>query len=123
MKSQRKKIEKELDSLWRRYILLRDKKCKVCGKGINLQAHHIFSRKHKSTRWDVENGIALCSGHHLFAHQEPEEFRRKVISLVGEQKYEELYQKSRVVARFSLEELEEMKRTLEEMISEIESEE
>ena len=44
----------------------------------HLNAHHIFSRKHKATRWDLDNGICLCAGCHTLnngsAHLDPKTF-------------------------------------------------
>lgn len=46
--------------------------CK-CEKKIN--AHHIIPKEFEETRFDTENGIALCPGHHKFskfsAHKNP----------------------------------------------------
>lgn len=109
----RKRLEKQLDILWRQRVLEKfSSSCAVCGRKNGIQAHHIFSRTHKSTRWDIENGIALCSGHHLWAHREPEEFRRFLIHRLGEEKYNELYEKSRKPSHFSISDLE---RILEEL--------
>ena len=67
-KTSRKKLELALDKAWS--IKVRQKGfCAVCGPHIKhdvLHAHHIFSRKHKGTRWDILNGLSLCIRHHLF---------------------------------------------------------
>lgn len=54
----------------------------------------------------MDNGITLCAGHHYLAHRDPEKFRRFVIKIIGEEKYEELYQKSLYVAKITIKDLE-----------------
>jgi hypothetical protein len=73
-------IDKRLDDAWSKLVkLLAGMKCEYCGKTSNLNSHHIYSRSNKSTRWNVDNGICLCVGHHTFrsdfsAHKTPFEF-------------------------------------------------
>lgn len=54
-------------------------KCEYCNKSTGLNSHHIFSRSKLSTRWDIDNGVCLCVGCHVFsskfsAHKTPTEF-------------------------------------------------
>lgn len=107
--SQSKNLIKELDLLWAKIILKKfNHKCAICGKNDRLQAHHIFSRNKRSTRWDIENGICLCSGHHYQAHINHEWFRRKVIEFIGDKKYEELYYKSQTYKKYTKKDLEQI---------------
>jgi hypothetical protein len=80
-KTDRQKATAYLDSLWRDVVRLRDLGlCQYCGKEGN-QAHHIVTRGAKNTRWDTENGITLCQGHHYsIAHQRPERFREFLVT-------------------------------------------
>lgn len=39
--------------------------CAVCGRQPS-EAHHLVPRQHEATRYDVRNGVALCSYHHKF---------------------------------------------------------
>ena len=71
--------DKELLGLWQQIVKLRAKGvCEYpnCGKKEYLNAHHIYSRSHKSTRYEPDNGMCLCSGHHSLtrnsAHKDPE---------------------------------------------------
>lgn len=71
-------LEKKVDKLWSECIR-KVWKCEYCWKTEYLNAHHIFSRNNKSVRWELINGICLCSGCHTFsskfsAHQTPTEF-------------------------------------------------
>lgn len=59
---------KDCDALWARAVKARAGfKCEVANcLHTDLQAHHIFSRQHWGIRFDLENGICLCGGHHIF---------------------------------------------------------
>ena len=117
VKTDRKKLEKELDDLWHQAVLKRDGyRCRICGSKDRLQTHHIFSRVRKTTRWDIDNGITLCAGHHYLAHRDPEKFRRFVIKIIGEEKYEKLYQKSLYVAKIIIKDLERIRDGLKEYL-------
>jgi 5-methylcytosine-specific restriction endonuclease McrA len=71
MKTNRKKLSDKLDKLVAE-IIRRKGKCERCGKNQNLQCAHIYSRKNKWLRWDLENLMCLCGGCHLFWwHLEP----------------------------------------------------
>jgi predicted restriction endonuclease len=118
-KTDKKKLEKELDDLWHQAVLKRDcYRCRICGSKDRLQTHHIFSRIRKTTRWDMDNGITLCAGHHYLAHRDPEKFRRFVIKIIGEEKYEELYQKSLYVAKITIKDLEIKREEFKQYINE-----
>lgn len=55
--------------IWRASVVRRDKVCQCCGSKYNRHAHHI---KHATyfplLRFDVENGITLCSDCHSLLH-------------------------------------------------------
>ncbi len=51
-------------------------KCEFCRSDKYVQSHHIISKRFAPTRFRLENGIALCAGHHKFfpgesAHTNP----------------------------------------------------
>jgi len=55
------------DQLWSRAV--RDdwgNECAVCGRRPNLNAHHLAPRHHQATRYELRNGICLCSHCHTF---------------------------------------------------------
>ena len=74
-----KTIRNKLDKLWSKSVLLNyNYTCAYCGrtKETNqIHPHHIYGRRNKSTRWDINNGIALCASHHRrntkSAHMDP----------------------------------------------------
>lgn len=77
-KDDRKEFDKKCLALWAEIAKLRaGNRCEYpgCYKTNNLNAHHVFSRSRQSTRYDVENSICLCSGHHSLnndsAHKDP----------------------------------------------------
>lgn len=86
----------KIDALWAKIVKDRAGwKCEVCGKGPDgLNAHHIFSRSNRSTRWDIENSACLCVNHHAFgnfsAHKAPVEFVEWLKEHRGEQWYQDL---------------------------------
>ena len=81
--------------MWADIIKLRaGHKCEKCGKTkevATLNSHHIFARNSHSTRWDLRNGICLCSSCHTFgkdaAHRDPS-FKDWVIDYIGEDNYD-----------------------------------
>ena len=111
-KTERQKLEKKLDDLWRRCIQVRDKTCRICNHDGRLEAHHIMGRRHKATRWDIENGILLCWNHHVkYGHADPENLRDNMIDCIGIEKYNALKEKSRnngKAYRLSIEDLKEL---------------
>lgn len=76
-------LTKKLDSLWSECVKINfHYKCQYCGKWrdeVQIHSHHLFTRSRRATRWDIDNGIALCASHHTLssefsAHQCGQEF-------------------------------------------------
>lgn len=72
--SKRKKLERQLDKLWRT-VGKENAECEICAtlpkSRVNysqLQAHHIIGRKRKRTRWDLSNRIWVCPSHHTLGN-------------------------------------------------------
>ena len=66
----RKGLDGKLDIAWSKLVKLRaNMKCEIpnCKHKPTLNSHHVFSRKNASTRWDVNNGLCLCIGHHTMS--------------------------------------------------------
>jgi len=78
-KKEQKRLDKKeftrKDKEWALAVKKRDKSCVICGETKRLNAHHMFPREIKETRWLLENGISLCPGCHRFrinsAHRNP----------------------------------------------------
>ena len=96
-----KAVNKRKDDEWSRLVKERAGfKCEYCGKKDYLNSHHIFSRSNRSVRWDLDNGICLDSGCHVFssvfsAHKTPAEF----VEFIKDKRGEEWYQSLRVKAK------------------------
>jgi len=77
MKKPSKKTQKnKADRLWSETIHIRDnEQCRYCGSKSAVNAHHIIGRTGLHLRFDLRNGILLCSKHHTMgnqsAHQNP----------------------------------------------------
>ena len=102
MKEKQKHIA-TLDSLWRSIVKDRDGgRCKIHGcNQAPVEAHHIFGRGH-AVRWDIRNGISLCTDHHTgWVHNGGEkEFLTKLRADWGENAFDELEMLSRKVMHF-----------------------
>lgn len=83
------------DTLFSRYIRLRDKRCMRClrrgdgNDGIDgLQASHYFGRGRESTRFDPLNVDSLCMGcHQIWGSEDREAYRIFKIRQLGESGY------------------------------------
>ena len=55
------------DRLWATAIKIDwANKCAVCGHRGTIHAHHLIPRHNTATRYEPENGLALCPSCHLF---------------------------------------------------------
>jgi hypothetical protein len=63
---------KDLDRLAKEATMQRGgRRCERCGTADRLQWHHVYSRRIQSLRWDLDNLVILCAGHHLWWHHNP----------------------------------------------------
>ena len=108
----RSKLVKKLDTVFSQYIRLKDSKdgigtCVTCGKQDHikrLQAGHFQSRKHYSTRWDERNVKIQCAACNVFRYGE----QYKYSLYLGNKLSKQLLADSRVIRKFTSDELEEM---------------
>lgn len=97
------KVNKKRDKNWSYMVKeLASNKCEYCGKTENLNSHHIFSRSNHNLRWDIVNGICLCSGHHILksdfsAHKTPAEFIEWIKVYRGLEWYEDLRRRAKSI--------------------------
>lgn len=114
-KTKRYKLRDQLDKLWA--ILVKQRannvcEYKKCDKTTYLNTHHIFSRSNLSVRWDLSNGICLCSGHHTLnnnsAHKSPMEFTEWIMDKRGYLWYTDLRKKANQVKKWTMEELKDL---------------
>lgn len=111
-------ISKELDKLWSLIVKQRDGfQCVVCGKDNTVAAHHIFSRKNHSTRWDIDNGVSLCFYHHMrWAHVEYEQFRDFIVGRIGKKMFETLKAQSARIEKYTIADLLDIRDKLKRMV-------
>lgn len=86
------------DSVFSKYIRLRDKKCLRCGSGVTFndkglpvthQASHFFGRGKESTRFDEENVDTLCTGcHQEWGSADREAYRVFKIKQLGQRGFD-----------------------------------
>lgn len=71
-------------------LLVRERACNCCEKcgknGLHwaMQCSHIFSRRHKSTRWHADNAQCLCFTCHKWWHENPSESGVWIRKLLGD---------------------------------------
>ena len=113
-KSERSKIMAKLDKLYSDYVRERDNwTCVRCGlREINNKRHmscsHYWSRRHISTRWELDNLCTLCWNCHAY-HWESEkqsDYRNYMLKKLGKEGYEKLEQKHLMTWKISTSELE-----------------
>ena len=113
----RKKLENELDKLFSQAVIARDGKCKISGSDDRLTVHHIRSRRHTITRWNLDNGICLSWKVHSLQKFNPELFHDKIIECIGQKEYDRLKEISNMTYKFSIDELLRIKEQLQEVIN------
>ena len=111
-KTERKKLRDQLDHCWAVIVKQRGNVCEYddCNKVTYLNAHHIFGRSNLSVRWDLDNGICLCPGHHTFstfsAHQSPA-FTDWIKEHIGIERYRRIEARSYLIRKWTIPELKE----------------
>ena len=79
--------DKKLLSYWRQACVERAQYCceypDCTVKATQLHAHHLYSRRHVSLRYDLDNAICLCPYHHTMgsfsAHHDPD-FKNLIVA-------------------------------------------
>lgn len=98
------------DTMFSKYIRLRDGKCMRCGrvgskdKGglpiLGLQCSHYFGRGRESTRFDPTNCDALCFGcHQIWGSEDREGYRVFKVNQLGEKGFNNLILQANLVAK------------------------
>lgn len=73
----RARMVRELDAIAREEVFIRDHgTCIAAGIagircGDTVQWAHVLSRRHPCLRWEADNAMTLCAGHHLWWHHSP----------------------------------------------------
>ena len=79
-------------------------RCEACGQQYSIDSQglhcsHLFSRRHRATRWDPNNAVAHCYGCHSRLGGNPIEFARWIITYLGKEKAEKLERKKNTIAK------------------------
>lgn len=82
--------------------------CGACGKAGN-NAHHFFGKgAYPSVKYDLDNGVLLCFGCHIFkVHRknQTEIARDALINKIGDNRFNELKKRANSVRRYKLPDL------------------
>lgn len=123
VKTDKQKLIKIADDLWSEAVKVNYwYKCAYSWESENLNSHHIESRSHFATRWDLDNWICLTSTHHTFsqefsAHKTPAKFRDWLIDTKWEKYVNWLYSKSREIVKITPDFIKEKIQILKEFIA------
>ena len=102
-------LEGRLDTRWSDYIKDRDAKCRKCDKRTQtLEAHHIAKRGLMPTRWEPLNGVTVCIPCHSWVSWRTDEARIWACELIGEDTYNAIVTYARGIARYTMDDLEDM---------------
>ena len=97
-----KNLTKAADKLWSEVIRARDPVCVWCRTRPTRQAHHVFGRRSRSTRWSVDNGVGICYGCHMKGHENPMDFHDHIRSRLGADKYDRLRVASKIAMKVDI---------------------
>lgn len=99
--------------------------CRRCGtrhqvKSQGLHCSHFWGRRHKGTRWDELNAVALCYGCHSYLGSHPEEHRRWYREQIGDEAFTLLEMRARKVTKFTPADLELLYQQMKARLRELE---
>lgn len=114
-----------LDREFSRYIRTRDRwTCQKCGTvypegSQGLHCSHVFSRRHKSIRWEPMNAKALCFSCHQWFGGNPVEAYQWLVEYMGPERLAELERMKAQTVKDNEAYRQEQKARLQEMLSDI----
>lgn len=117
--SKRKKLIKDLDTLTSLIVRVRDKRCVCCGSMERLTDGHLITRNCKIIRWDLTNNNCQCASCNFTHEFRPERYTEWWIKKYGLEAYEELVAQSKLTKKWTIEELENIKISLKELLEEL----
>lgn len=110
------KLKRELDKLMSTYVIMRDKKCVVCGSTERLTCGHLITRGKETIRWDFLNCACQCWGCNYKHEFYPEEYTNWFIKRYGASTYDNLVSRGHTVAHNRRSEYESIKFIIEDAI-------
>jgi hypothetical protein len=115
-----KTLDKDCRDLWSDCVLTRDRVCRHSGDHTGLSAHHIRSVGHASTRFDLENGMALSwTKIHFLQKTSPERFFDYVIDIIGMDEYLRLKAKSMIPLKRNIADYRDEKARLQKLLKQL----
>ena len=119
-RQERKRLVKQLDSLFADYIKTRDRRafggCFFCGKPIE-HVFHIITRAKHAVRWDDRNGVGSCAGCNLRYEHDTVflvQAHRRYITKFGQAAFDDLLRLGGQPAKFSMDDLRAILKKLED---------
>ena len=93
-KSKKKHLKaKTILAMWALAVKTRDGfKCVYCGRTseqVDLESHHIFSRRHAAIKYNMDDGLTFCVREHTQIISSYE-LKKWIIDYIGQEKYDEL---------------------------------
>ncbi len=136
MKTPRKKLLDELDSVFSRYIRTRDNKCVLCGGKVgeieNLQSHHWIVRRTRSNKYkfDERNCVALCYACHILKiHNSPtvaqiDELKERCLNegIATQEDIDEIKRDSSIIYKLSMSEIKDKIEYYKQKLKDLENE-
>ncbi|MCK5602157.1 HNH endonuclease [Candidatus Pacearchaeota archaeon] len=99
--------KKALDRLWQEKVTGDICSFPSCNR-IGNEGHHIMKRRYLNTRWNIENGRALCRECHLWAETNPQAYEDLILAELGEIEYGRLREQALMVRKQYFKEVKEM---------------
>ena len=124
------RLKKKCDELWSKCVRLRDGRCLLCGKTEGLAAHHYIHTKGSSLhhRYNIKNGITLCYACHIRkVHTQASVAildavkKAAVTHLVATESEIEAIENDRALAKLGVEDLEGIKKYLQDYLNDLEA--
>ncbi len=97
-------LTRKLDKICSELVRARGQ-CWKCKGTTTLQTAHIFSRKYRSVRWDLDNLLCSCAKCHFWGHANPILFTEFVREYLGEVKYTLLKKIAQPIKQWTIEEM------------------
>ena len=70
------------------------------GERRGIEHSHIWGRRRHSVRWEPDNGICLCTGHHSFVGSNHDEHEALARSILGDERYDSLKLRANTTRRW-----------------------
>ena len=115
----KKQLDIDCLSLCKQIIKIRAHGICECGCGRKGDdPSHIINRDRAATRYDLENIVLLSRVCH--DHDRPKELKKRHIRIIGQKKFDEVEKRSKAYKKWTVVDLQELKKELSETLKEAE---